>query len=496
MRALLAVVQPSGTLAMNDLRFAMPPPSAVSSDAPANVLAEPAPGIRMHLSEAIGMLSYALDLTEGQPPGHCVRCCWIGTHIGLRLGLDAERLSDLYYTLLLKDAGCSSNAARLWQLYGGDERLIKHGFKTVDSHSLLQLARFVLRYSGPGEALRNRVQRVLNIARHGEELAGELIHTRCERGADIVRRIGFNESVAAGVYCLDEHWNGQGKTGALCEEQIPLNARIALLTQVVDVFHSVGGPQAALDEARRRSGSWFDPRLVAALQAVSVEPGFWDALAAEGLDARVGALEPVARTIMIDEDRLDVIASAFADIIDAKSSFTGGHSHRVMQYAEKVAARLGVPAPRRRWLRRGALLHDIGKLGVSNSILDKPGRLDAAETLAMQRHAVLSEEILVRLSVFRDLAPIAAAHHERLDGKGYPKRLGGDAIALETRILTVADIFDALTAGRPYRAAMPRGEALAIMQREVGTAIDARCFDALFNLAHEVGEVDGAQRRG
>jgi putative nucleotidyltransferase with HDIG domain len=472
---------------MNDLAFAPTPP--------ADGLPKSAAGHLMRLSEAIAMLSYALDLTEGQPPGHCVRCCWIGTQIGRHIGLDADQQSDLYYTLLLKDAGCSSNAARLWQLYGGDERIIKHGYKTVDSQSLLQLARFVLHYSGPGEALRARMRRVLNMARHGEELASELIQTRCERGADIVRRIGFSDAVAAGVYSLDEHWNGKGQTGSLGGDQIPLNARIALLAQVVDVFHSVGGPQAALDEARRRSGTWFDPRLVDALKAVSPDAAFWDALAEDGLDARVAGLEPVARTIMIDEDRLDVIASAFADIIDAKSSFTAGHSHRVTRYADLVATRLGVPPPRRRWLRRGALLHDIGKLGVSNSILDKPGRLDAAERAAMQHHAVLSEEILVRLSVFRDLAPVAAAHHERLDGNGYPKRLAGDAITLETRILTVADIFDALTAGRPYRDAMPVHEALATMQGEVDTAIDPRCFAALRRCVREMALGEGGVLR-
>ena len=450
------------------------------NDFPTGIADTTAPSGRpTRLFEVIGALSYALDLTEGQPPGHCVRCCWIGTQIGRRIGLDAPQLSDLYYTLLLKDAGCSSNAARLWQLYGGDERAIKSGYKTVDSQSLLQLARFVLRYSGPGEALRERIQRVVHLARRGEELATELIQTRCERGADIVRQLGFGNAVAAGVYCLDEHWNGKGRADGLRGDRIPLNARVALLAQVVDVFHSVGGPRAALDEARQRAGTWFDPKLVAALEAVASAASFWGALAEGGLDARVAALEPMARTIMIDEERLDIIASGFADIIDAKSSFTAGHSHRVMRYTDVVSARLGVPAPHRRWLCRGALLHDIGKLGVSNSILDKPTRLDAEETAAMQRHAALTEQILQRLGVFRDLAPVAAAHHERLDGKGYPKGLDGDAITLDMRILAVADFFDALTADRPYRAAMPVADALALMRRETGAGIDARCFAAI-----------------
>jgi HD-GYP domain-containing protein (c-di-GMP phosphodiesterase class II) len=124
-------------------------------------------------------------------------------------------------------------------------------------------------------------------------------------------------------------------------------------------------------------------------------------------------------------------------------------------------------------------LHDIGKLGVSNSILEKAGGLDDAEFEAVRRHAALSEEILGRVAVFRDLAPVAGAHHERTDGAGYPKRLRGEAIPFEARLLAVADVFDALTAQRPYRGPMPAAEAFAIMGRDRGTAFDPACLDAL-----------------
>ena len=144
-----------------------------------------------------------------------------------------------------------------------------------------------------------------------------------------------------------------------------------------------------------------------------------------------------------------------------------------------IAEQMGLPAERRRWLKRAALLHDIGKLGVSNSILDKPGKLDDEEWAAMKQHAAYSEAILSRIDVFSDLAPIAGAHHERLDGKGYPRGLKGDEIVFETRIITTADIFDALTADRPYRPAMPISKALAIMSDMVGSAIDPRCFEAI-----------------
>ena len=437
----------------------------------------------LRLAQIIGALSYALDLTEGQPPGHCLRCCWIGMHTGRALGLDPGALSQLYYTLLLKDTGCSSNAARLWELYGGDELLTKRDFKLVDSQSLLQLGRFVLRHAGPGEALRERLKRLLNLYRNGETLATELVHTRCERGADIVRRLGFGATVAAGIFSLDEHWNGHGRPQGLRGAEIPLNARIALLAQVIDVFNTVGGERAACTEVHRRVGTWFDPQLCQAFFAVARGARFWSGLGAEGLEGRIWALEPAASTILIDEPRLDSIAEAFADIIDAKSNFTYGHSQRVARYAERIGRELGMSAARRRWLHRGALLHDIGKLGVSNSILEKPGHLDGPEWDAVKQHAQLTENILQRVRIFGELAPIAGAHHERIDGMGYPKRLRGAAIPLETRIITVADIFDALTAERPYRGAMAREQALTIMRRERGAAVDGACLDALIRSA-------------
>lgn len=433
----------------------------------------------LRLADIVGALSYALDLTEGQPPGHCLRCAWLGMPIGVALGLTPDELSDLYYTILLKDAGCSSNAGRLWELYGGDDRALKSEFKTVDSQSMVALARFVLQHAGPGEALKQRVQRVLHISQHGDALATELIQSRCERGANIARELGFGPTVAEGIYALDEHWNGRGKPSGLQGDAIPVTARIALLAQVADVFHAVGGPELALREIKARSGTWFDPNLTRIFNALAYTPGFWRPTEDPALDAAVKSLEPQARIIRITEERLDTIAEALAHVVDAKSAFTYGHSQRVALYTDAIAQRCGLNEARRRWLRRGALLHDIGKLGVSNGILDKPGQLSAAEWVAVREHARLSEEIMGRIKALADIAPIAGAHHERLDGKGYPKGLSGDAIALETRIITTADIFDALSAKRPYRDALPREKALAIMHVSRGTAIDSDCLDAL-----------------
>lgn len=432
----------------------------------------------LKLSELISALSHALDITEGQPEGHCVRCCWIGMHIGRAVGLNEDALWDLYYTLLLKDLGCSSNAARICELYLTDDLAFKRDFKTVGD-SLPQVLNFVLKHTGLKAGLAERFRSVLTIMRDGSDIAQELIATRCQRGAEIARLLRFPERVAAGIYSLDEHFNGQGKPQGLAGEAIPLFSRIALLAQVIDVFHTAGGPQAALDEIRLRAGRWFDPALVDAFGRVAESEAFWATLAAPEVAGAILALEPASHVAELDDDYLDDIAAAFGQVVDSKSPYTSGHSARVALYTDMIAETLGLAPERRRWLKRGALLHDVGKLGVSNSVLDKPGKLDADEWAAVQAHAMYTETILSRIECFAELARVSAAHHERLDGKGYPRGVTADDICLETRIITTADIFDAITAERPYRGAIPIPKTLEMMAENLGTAIDERCFAAL-----------------
>ncbi len=433
---------------------------------------------QLRLAELLGALSHALDLTEGQPRGHCIRCCWIGTQLGTRLKLWPDELSNLYYTLLLKDLGCSSNAARICQLYLTNDIGFKRDFKLIDG-SLPQALRFVLGHTGLEAGLAERFRTIITILKNGGEISRELIEARCHRGAEIAARMRFAKPVCDGIQNLDEHWDGSGKPQNVAGKDIPLYSQIALLAQVADVFHIANGPQAALQEIVNRGGTWFDPDLVVAFNGLQAEDGFWEILKDEDLPALVLDLEPAQATRYVDDDYLDQIATAFAQVIDTKSTFTRGHSERVAVFTDMIAEELGFTSERRRWLARGALLHDIGKLAISNSILDKPGKLTPDEFDMIKTHPVHSEAILASISVFTDLAAVAGGHHERLDGKGYPRGLKGDEINLETRIVTTADIFDALTAERPYRAAMPVSQAFAIMEKDLDIAIDPICFRAL-----------------
>ena len=326
----------------------------------------------VQLAELVSALSYALDLTEGQPVGHSVRACWISIAIGTELGMNATELTDLYYTALLKDVGCTSNAARVCQLYVTDDINFKRKAKFLD-HSAPQFLRYLIENAGMKQNLVARFRLIIDTALQTGVISHELTDTRCHRGADIAREMRFSEAVAQGITDLDEHWNGKGLPRKKVGAEISLNSRIALLAQVTDVFFMSEGPEAALAEVKRRSGTWFDPALVALLEKVGADKQFWRALSDPMLQQRVVAYQTVKDSRPVNEEYLDDIASAFANVIDTKTPYTSGHSDRVALFSDLIAVQFGLPDAHRRHLRRAALLHDIGKLGVSNSTLDKPG---------------------------------------------------------------------------------------------------------------------------
>ena len=434
------------------------------------------------LAEVIAALSHALDLTEGQPVGHAQRTCAIGMELGERLDLPGEQRRALLYALLLKDAGCSSSAARMTELFAADDLALKHAFKRVDFSSLSEVVAFAARHTAPGSPPLARAAQLLRALRGFRAEGQAIVETRCERGANVVAMLGCPPAVAEAVRALDEHWDGSGRPRGLTGDAIPLLARIACLAQVAEVFHAADGREAAREVVRARRGRWFDPEVADAFLAIRDGAGLWRRLA----DGEVAGLLAEAEDVpedAADEARLDLIAEAFAEVIDAKSPYTASHSEGVAAYAVAIGERLGMGAEDLRSLRRAGLLHDIGKLGVSNAILDKPGRLTPAEVEAVRRHPRHTFEILSRVSAFADIAAPAAAHHERLDGRGYHLGLAADRLGPMARALAVADVYEALTADRPYRAAMEPERALGILRADAGTAFDGACVAALGDFA-------------
>jgi HD-GYP domain-containing protein (c-di-GMP phosphodiesterase class II) len=433
----------------------------------------PAPAT--NLPELMCAFSYALDLTEGQPEGHSLRACWIAMRIAdaIRIGRDERRI--IFFATLLKDLGCSSNSARVAEIYLTDDRSFKHDFKLIGD-GIGPALRFVLEKTGRGAGPVARISAIANILKNGPALVDEMIAARCTRGADIARMLRFPEEVALGIHALDEHWDGGGRPAGLSGQAIALPARIALLAQVADVFFCNAGPDAAREEVVRLSGKWLDPELVRAFTAISASPDFWARLAQPDLERMLAEELPDEAQLTVDEDYLDAIALAFGQVIDAKSPYTAGHSERVGTYATELGKRYGIGGADLRSLSRAAALHDVGKLGVSSTILEKPGKLDDEEWQVMRSHAGHTAAILGRIAPLREMAMIAASHHERLDGTGYPLGLDQTMLATEARIISVCDFYDALTADRPYRAAMTAERAFAIMEQEAGGAIDPHCL--------------------
>jgi HD-GYP domain-containing protein (c-di-GMP phosphodiesterase class II) len=437
----------------------------------------------LSVSSILSALSYALDLTEGHPRGHSARTCLIGMEIARVIGLPESQQQDLFYALLLKDAGCSANAERMFQVFGGDDQAAKRGAWERDWRTLSGKASYALKFAEPGGSLIARIKRFVSLATSGRAVGRSIYKIRCDRGAEIAQGLGFSATTAEAIRSMDEHWDGGGYPEGLSGRNIPLLARIVGLAQVAEIFADQRGPQAALAVVRARRGRWFDPGLVTAFACVAADDSVWRRVTSRELDREVSDVEPQVLHFAVDEQRLDQIAAAFAGVVDAKSPFTFQHSERVAAFATSMGEILGLSRAERVRLKRAALLHDIGKLAVPNRILDKPGQLTEDEWGVVRLHPYYTYQILERVPVFGEFAFDASAHHERMDGRGYYRNLRGDQLSLPARILAAADKFDALSADRPYRQGMPPGRVCDVLSADAGFDLCPDCVTAVKHVA-------------
>ncbi len=432
----------------------------------------------LRASDLLAGLTYALDLTEGQPMGHSLRTCVIAMHVAKELRLSEEELGTLYYACLMKDAGCSSNASRMFQILGSDEVKAKRDVKVTDWSKVgWESLQYALAHVKPGAPFLERMRALWDLCRNQKVNARQLVQIRCERGASIARRIGLPESSAAAIHSLDELWNGSGQPDGLKGRAIPMLSRIMSLAQAVEVFHRSYGVAVAKEMVRKRSGRWFDPAVCRAFASVAKRETTWSDM--EDAKAAVAVLEPTHEVLDRNQATLDNICVAFSEVIDAKSPFTYRPSSGVAGAAVAIGRNLNLSEAAIRSLRHAALLHDVGKLSVPNSILEKPGKLTEDEWEVMRKHPEYSLEILKRIPGFQGISELAASHHEKLDGSGYFRNMKAEDLSLPARILVVADIFDALAAKRPYRDALPLEKVFSILDSESPRALDPVCLDAL-----------------
>ena len=412
----------------------------------------------VRLAELVATLSLGTDLGLGQPMEHVIRQTLIALRMSERLGLDESERAVVYYAGLLAWVGCHTDAYEQAKWFGNDIRLKADGFRVAEPGP-----GFLLSHLGAGKSLVERAR--LGAAFVGAARRGTLIdlHSHWLAADGLAERLGLGEEVRQSLKESYERWDGKGAAGAKGEE-IRLTSRLVYLADVVAVFHRMGGVEAAVAVAKERRGTHFDPALVdlfcrrAPALLGDLDGGSnWDTVLAA--EPQLGRLVP--------GELVGSMLEAVADFIDLKSPFTIGHSRAVADLAAESARIYGLPDDDVMTLRRAGLMHDIGRLGVSNAIWDKRGSLTRAEIERVRLHPYLSERMLAFSPTLASLGTIAVQHHERLDGSGYPRGLSGASLTPAGRILAAADSYHAMTELRPHRPARSPEAAAAALRAEV-----------------------------
>jgi HD-GYP domain-containing protein (c-di-GMP phosphodiesterase class II) len=316
--------------------------------------------------------------------------------------------------------------------------------------------------------------------RTGRKDAEAMRMTHCTLASQLASRLGLRESVQDALLQYFERWDGQGEPGDRSGDAIALPVRVVQLADVAEVFHRIGGADAAVEVVRARSGTQFDPEVANAFCTHAGE--LLAPLGAPASDVVVSA-PPGLSTPLSDEESSRVL-EAFADFLDLKSPYTLGHSRAVADLAAEAARIAGRPADKVDELRRAGLLHDLGRLGVSNTIWDKAGPLTAAERERVRMQPYLTERMLTASAALAPLGQLAATHQERLDGSGYPRGLKGEALSPEARLLAAADVYQAMREPRAHRAAREPDDAARELRAEVRAGrLDGEAAEAVLRAA-------------
>jgi HD-GYP domain-containing protein (c-di-GMP phosphodiesterase class II) len=427
-----------------------------------------APPDRTHirLAELVAALSLGIDLGFGQPMEHVLRQCLIALRLGEAIGLDGEQRADVYYTALLVNVGCHTDAHEQAKWFGDD--IACKSVKYDHEPRSIRMAMTGLRQLGAGLPPVHRFRLGLEFAISGHREVGNMLDHHAAIARTMGEQLGFAQGVVDALGSAYEFWDGKGWPGDVAGEDVPLPSRVAQIAEYAEVANRLGGVDAVRKLARARRGEQFDPQLCDALDSEGDvilsgldEVGTWDA---------VIAAEPTLAVVLSGE-RADDALVALANFIDMKSPYFLGHSVAVAELAAEASGD--------HQLYRAGLVHDWGRLGVSNAIWDKPGPLGAGERERVRLEPQITERMLCQSEALAPLAAIAAQHRERLDGSGYPAGLSGAAISQPARVLAAADAYQAMREPRPHRAALSADTAAAELRDEVrrgrldGDAVEA-----------------------
>ncbi len=454
------------------------------------------------------MLSLGADLGLGQPMEHCIRRTALALRLADQLGLDPRERATTYYLGLIMNVYCHADAAEQAAWFGDDISFKGDGYETLGMNTA-QVIAFFFRRIGSGSSGRERARRLAAFPVDGPRTLNGFLKTHTDLASQFAAQIGLDAEAQLAMRQAYEQWDGKGQPNGLSGTAISMPARLVPVADIAEVFGRTRGAAAAQGIIHRHRGGLLDPSIVDVVEAHAADL-FDDLDAASTWDAVIEGEPGLARRV--DGPELDSILEAMADLVDMKSPQLAGHSRGVANLAAEAGRLVGLSTGSVATLRRAGLLHDLGRLGVSNTIWDKRGALTDAERERVRLHPYLTDRMLARVPGLGSIRAIAARHHERLDGSGYPGGLGASALSTSDRILAVADVYHALTESRPYRAALTDdaaadhlrsevragrldGEAVSAVQRASGRRAPARREWPAGLTAREV-EVLGLLARG
>jgi HD-GYP domain-containing protein (c-di-GMP phosphodiesterase class II) len=455
------------------------------------LVAEPAGGVR--LAELVAAISLATDLGTGQPMEHALRTCQLSMRVAGELGLPTAERAAVYYVALLRFLGCTADAPETADYAGGDNIALLAAMAPEYMGSTGAALRALARAVGRGRPLPRRLRLLARAVRDSRSVVAH-----CEVGARLATRLGLSPDVVHALAHAYERWDGRGLPDGLAADAVPVAVRVVVVARDAVLWHRRAGPDNGPDRgpdrgpelARRvlaaRRGRAYDPAVVDALRRVGIPPDDGGQIWEEVLAAEP---DPTRR---LDGEGLDAALAAVGDFADLRSRWTRGRSGRVAETAAAAGKHCRLPAPDLDALRRGALVADLGAVGVPTGIWDRAAPLGVRDLERVRLHPYLSERVLSRCTGLRAVAALAGAHHERLDGSGYHRGSAAPHLSTAARLLAVADVWTALREDRAHRPARPAGPARDALWAEARAGrLDG---DAVHAVLAAAGEAPGGRR--
>jgi len=452
------------------------------------------------LAELLGSLSLATDVAAGLGAETALRTALYAVRLAAAADVQGFERADTYYAGVLRHIGCTAYAHEMaWRYGAGDDLGIMAALAPGDARRPADILARAARGVNRKAPLVARAAAVARLAAH-PRAGADMGAAHCDLAVRLAARLGMSEGVIATLGQMYERWDGRGAPARLRGDAIRIGARVLQIAWRLAVHVPIDGAGGALESLRARAGSELDAGLVRVVErtfAEIVTPR--DAAAGASVWAAFLDAEP-APVLNVAAGRVPRIALAVAHYVDVKSPYTLGHSTGVAALVRTAAdaGAMGLNEAEREDVYVSALLHDLGRVGVANGIWDKPGPLDGAEREAAEAHAYQTERILKRTPLLEKYAALASAHHERLDGNGYHRRLAGAAIPPAARLLAAADVYRALVEERAYRPAFSAEVAAAMLTDDARAGrLDRAAVEAVLAAAgHVRARVRGAWPRG